>query len=256
MSVRGVWQLQQLVLQYSETGDSSRGLRFYMRHLLHKWKERNPQVEVRTRHSKYQEPKVVVYYANGRIYSSCLKILKPRQIENMLNFYRNSETGNELLRHGGPKVWTERRSIQGMWAPSLLGMQKTVRNMFKGKMQNLPIPKYSHASLRLGRQANLGEGRWGMSREYPKGFDIQFLTDIFKQPYDPSLSHLIKKDKAFTPKTGQRSQYDTPGHSRASKIRKRPKIGAKSQATPPAVKIIGRRKKEGAKKVAEAVAEF
>ena len=29
---------------------------------------------------------------------------------------------NLYLRHGGPRVWTERRSVQGLWQPSAEGM--------------------------------------------------------------------------------------------------------------------------------------
>eukprot|EP00438_Fugacium_kawagutii_P024042 Skav212905 [mRNA] locus=scaffold374:148530:152298:- [translate_table: standard] len=72
----GTWQLRRVIIRYSETGGSSLGTRFYLRHLL-------PE---------------------------------------LLNLQRNSESPNLYLRHGGPRVWTERRSIQGLWQPSAEGM--------------------------------------------------------------------------------------------------------------------------------------
>lgn len=41
-----------------------------------------------------------------------------------MNLQRNSESPNLYLRHGGPRVWTERRSVQGLWQPSPEGMFK------------------------------------------------------------------------------------------------------------------------------------
>lgn len=46
MCERGIWQLQQVLLRYSETGYSSSGVRFYLKHLLPSWEQRNPQVGV------------------------------------------------------------------------------------------------------------------------------------------------------------------------------------------------------------------
>lgn len=43
-------------------------------------------------------------------------------VQELLNLQRNSESPNLYLRHGGPRVWTERRSIQGLWQPSVEGM--------------------------------------------------------------------------------------------------------------------------------------
>lgn len=44
MCERGVWQLKEVLLRYSETGYSSNGVRFYLKHLLPSWEQRNPQV--------------------------------------------------------------------------------------------------------------------------------------------------------------------------------------------------------------------
>ena len=55
----GTWHLRRVIIRYSETGGSSLGTRFYLRHLLPTWKERNPQVVVVTEHSKLDHPELL-----------------------------------------------------------------------------------------------------------------------------------------------------------------------------------------------------
>ncbi|EER12682.1 conserved hypothetical protein, partial [Perkinsus marinus ATCC 50983] len=114
----GAWYLKKVVIRYSETGGSSLGVRFFFRHLLQPWKDRNPQVEVVTTHSQYEHPQLTGEWASGDTYTTNMRKLRPWQIEDLMNLYRNSEGPNLFLRHGGPRIWTERRSIQGLWQPS------------------------------------------------------------------------------------------------------------------------------------------
>eukprot|EP00386_Alphamonas_edax_P008106 GDKI01026703.1.p1 GENE.GDKI01026703.1~~GDKI01026703.1.p1 ORF type:complete len:202 (+),score=34.28 GDKI01026703.1:25-630(+) len=192
MCSRGVWQLKALQIRYSETGHSSRGVRFYFRHLLNKWKEKNPQVAVTTLHSQYEEPEMTCSFANDTTYTVALKMLKPRQIEVLMDLYRNSESGNEYLKHGGPKVWTDRRSIQGLWQPSLEGQVKALK-WFHRKPLPPRMPKYSSTSTKLSLQAVRGEGRWGSEREYPKGWDQMHLKEIFEHPFDSFVKNAFQE---------------------------------------------------------------
>ncbi|CDI86321.1 hypothetical protein, conserved [Eimeria praecox] len=142
MCERGVWQLQQVLLRYSETGYSSSGVRFYLKHLLPSWEQRNPQVEVVLQQDKYEQPQATFVFKSGARSEIPLENLQPRQVEELLQLHRDSSGPNNFLRHGGPKVWTERRSIQAI----------------------------------------RGEGRWGSEREFPKGWDQLALKYAHYQP--------------------------------------------------------------------------
>mmetsp|Transcript_132467 Transcript_132467/g.247747 ORF Transcript_132467/g.247747 Transcript_132467/m.247747 type:complete len:197 (+) Transcript_132467:121-711(+) len=184
----GQWHLKRVFIRYSETGGSSLGVRFYLRHLLPPWKERNPQVEVITEHSKMQHPQILAEWATGEKYELSLRNLRPRQIEELMTLQRNSESPNLYLRHGGPRVWTEQRSIQGLWQPSMEGMHKALRfaRMQKWHGKKTDELKYSSATLKLTRQHLIeNRGRWGDQIEHSKGFDRRILEGIFNEPFLP-----------------------------------------------------------------------
>ena len=98
------------------------GVRYHLRNLLPAWRERNPQVDVVTSHSQFEHPELSCYFRSGEVCTQTLKNLTARQIEDLLSHFRNSDGPNLHLKHGGPRVWTERRSIQGLWQPSAGGM--------------------------------------------------------------------------------------------------------------------------------------
>mmetsp|Transcript_13499 Transcript_13499/g.29629 ORF Transcript_13499/g.29629 Transcript_13499/m.29629 type:complete len:199 (-) Transcript_13499:58-654(-) len=186
----GTWQLRRVFLRYSETGGSSLGVRFWLRHLLHPWKERNPQVEVIVEHSRLDHPQLLAEWASGEKYEISLRLLKPRQIEDLMTLQRNSESPNLYLRHGGPRVWTERRSIQGLWQPSPELMFRTLKlareKNWGARTQSNRIPrlKYSPQTLKLTEQHILQQhGRWGDQKEFPKGFDRYRLQTVLNEPF-------------------------------------------------------------------------
>ncbi|CAK0889686.1 unnamed protein product [Prorocentrum cordatum] len=184
----GQWHLRRVIIRYSETGGSSLGTRFYLRHLLPVWKERNPQVSVVTEHSRMDHPELKAEWVSGESYEISLRNLKPRQIEDLLNLQRNSESPNLYLRHGGPRVWTERRSIQGLWQPSAEGMFQALR--FARERHWEPVGsqelKYSQTTLKLTEQHLLERrGRWGDQAAHPKGFDRHVLEGVLNEPFLP-----------------------------------------------------------------------
>lgn len=186
----GQWHLKRAIIRYSETAGDCIGVRFYLRHLLPIWKQRNPQVDVQTVHSQLQDPQLTVHFASGESFETTLRRLKARQVEDLLNHYRNSESPNLYLRHGGPRVWTERRSIQGMWQPSVEGMLEALR---WAKKPFFPMKKlkYSPTSLRLSEQHVLeARGRWGPQAEFAKGMDKHILEQVFAEPFlsDPAAA--------------------------------------------------------------------
>ncbi|KAL8427385.1 hypothetical protein Efla_006416 [Eimeria flavescens] len=186
MCERGVWQLQQVLLRYSETGYSSSGVRFYLKHLLPSFMERNPQIQVVLQHDKYEQPRVTFVYASGARTESSLANLQPRQLEELLQLHRDSCGPNQFLKHGGPKVWTERRSIQ-------VGGGASLRLLHASRKRSRPplrLPKYSAEGLRLSIEAIRGNGRWGSEREFPKGWDqlaLRFAhqNPLMQQPVKP-----------------------------------------------------------------------
>ena len=118
----GQWHLQRMILRYSETAGSSLGTRYYLRHILPVFKAQNPQIEVVTEHQQIGHPFITAHYRSGESTSVTLRNLSARQIDELMMLYRNSESPNLYLKHGGPRVWTERRSIQGLWQ---VGYQET-----------------------------------------------------------------------------------------------------------------------------------
>lgn len=188
----GQWALKKVVLRYSETGGSSLGVRFYFRNLLESWKEKNPQVEVITEHSQFEHPRVEAEWISGETHSTNMANLKPKQIEYLLNFYRNSQGANLYLRHGGPRCWSERRTIQGLWEPSLESSLKSLKwfhtdrekRNFKWSLQ------YSPSSLKLASDHYKGitSGRWGSPELHGSpvdvGFDKKNLRQLFSNPFN------------------------------------------------------------------------
>lgn len=191
----GEWQLQTLKIRYSETGGSSLGFRFYKTNLLQGWKERNTHVNVVLEHSRQQHPQVTAVFKSGEEASCSVRNLTARQIEDLLNFYRNSSGPNLYLRHGGPRCWTERRSIQGLWQPSLECALKQLKWFHKGAIGNSPTTlRYSGTSLALARQHHFGKGRWGDQLKSPKGFDRHILSGTFSNPFSvQGASNLLKR---------------------------------------------------------------
>ena len=193
----GEWMLKRVVIRYSETGGSSLGTRFYFRHLLESWKEKNPQVEVSTVHSQYEHPQVKAEWQSGETHETSMANLKPKQIDYLLNFYRNSHGPNLYLRHGGPRCWTERRSIQGLWQPSLESCMKSLKWFHRKAVHSkseTPLArtlKYSPTSIKLAElhQTGLGTyGRWGKQYFDPNqvtrvGFDKEVLNETFSNPF-------------------------------------------------------------------------
>lgn len=183
----GQWHLKRLVMRYSETAGSSVGVRFYLRHLLPVFKAQNPQIDIVTEHQQIGHPFVTCEYGSGETTSITLRNLSARQIDELMMLYRNSESPNLYLKHGGPRVWTERRSIQGLWQPSTEGMLKTLKWFHTNRNVKPDIMRghlrYSATSLKLSRQHLEGHGRWGPPTVIGRGFDRRTFENVCASPF-------------------------------------------------------------------------
>lgn len=70
------------------------------------------QVEVVLQQDKFEQPRATFVFKSGARSETPLANLQPRQLEELLQLHRDSSGPNHFLKHGGPKVWTERRSLQ------------------------------------------------------------------------------------------------------------------------------------------------
>ncbi|AFZ79157.1 hypothetical protein BEWA_020030 [Theileria equi strain WA] len=200
MTSLGVWQLQSIILRYSETGHSSRGLRFYLHHLLDTFQLRNPQIDVTVQHEQYELPSAIFKYRDGSKYEISLKDLEARHIEEIMQLHRNSCGSMEYMKHGRSKVWTTNRSIQGLWRPSL-DSQTNALSWFKKrdsggrKLTHKSLPKYSSKSMNLCCESVKGNGRWGDESIFPKGWDQHYLKQIFCNPFLDEKLNTMRFDR-------------------------------------------------------------
>uniref|UniRef100_A0A3B0N6R5 Large ribosomal subunit protein mL43 n=1 Tax=Theileria annulata TaxID=5874 RepID=A0A3B0N6R5_THEAN len=194
MSTNGIWQLKSIVLRYSETGHSSRGLRYYLRNLLHVFQIKNPQIDISVNHEQYELP--LATFRDGSKYEISLKDLEARHIDEILQFHRNSSGRMEYMKHGQSGVWTTNRSIQGLWKPTFSSQMNALSwfkrlSASKSPYRLKTLPKYSSKSLNLCCEAVKDNGRWGDESIFPKGWDQNYLKQIFCHPFlNDSLNNL------------------------------------------------------------------
>lgn len=62
MCTRGEWQLKSINIRFSETSMKSLGMRFFLQHLLPRWKSRNPQIKIHVVHHEYLIPQCTFYF--------------------------------------------------------------------------------------------------------------------------------------------------------------------------------------------------
>lgn len=89
MSVRGVKQLKELVIRYSDYDGSSRGVRDWMNKNLLTFAKGNPDLQIRTELKRCKHPLLRGEYLNGNSKTICVKNLAPEVIETHLHHLRN-----------------------------------------------------------------------------------------------------------------------------------------------------------------------
>ncbi|VWU49902.1 ribosomal protein L43, mitochondrial, putative [Hepatocystis sp. ex Piliocolobus tephrosceles] len=184
MCSNGVYQLKKILLKYSETGHSSRNVRFFLRFILPDYKEEYKHLNFEIQHEQYEEPLAIFEYINNNKYEISLKDVKSKHIVDIINLYKDSAGNSDYLKHGGPKVYSNKRSIQGLWCPSIYSELNAIAYLKKKKKNNIKLPKYTRESLNLNHDVIKGNGRWGNENLFPKGFDQKYLKNIFCFPFE------------------------------------------------------------------------
>ncbi|XP_051140113.1 54S ribosomal protein L51, mitochondrial [Andrographis paniculata] len=117
MSLRGVWQLQKLIVRFCDWGGSSRGIRAFMESQLPAFKENNPQLEVVTELKRGHHPYLKGLYRNKNERAVCVKNLTPEEVLRCATRLRNSQ-GRKVLKLKTRHV-TQHPSVQGTWTTAL-----------------------------------------------------------------------------------------------------------------------------------------
>mmetsp|Transcript_12627 Transcript_12627/g.17506 ORF Transcript_12627/g.17506 Transcript_12627/m.17506 type:complete len:132 (-) Transcript_12627:41-436(-) len=125
--IRGAWQLERLVINYSRT-PSSRGVYDLMRekNSLVEFAKANPQIEIVTKLNPNRMPHVIGTYVGKIEHQVGIKNANPEDIMKVLHKLRNrSSRDTSSLKHWGKPI-TKCPSIQGLWTPEDLLDRKIV----------------------------------------------------------------------------------------------------------------------------------
>jgi hypothetical protein len=96
MSVKGVRQLKELLIRYSDYDGSSKGIREWMRLNLIKFAEQNPDLTITTEKKRCVHPFLRGIYMNTNTKTICVKNIEPEEI-NMYALDLRNQIGRKVL---------------------------------------------------------------------------------------------------------------------------------------------------------------
>eukprot|EP01039_Chlorochromonas_danica_P004272 gene4272-4692_t len=115
MSLKGVRQLKELVIRYSDRDGSSRGIIAWMKENLVKFAENNPTLLIKTEIKRNHHPIVRGNYLNGNSKTICVKNLPVEDVNEQV-FHLRNQIGRRMNATGYKKqVVSENPTIQGEW---------------------------------------------------------------------------------------------------------------------------------------------
>jgi large subunit ribosomal protein L43 len=98
MSVKGIKQMKELLIRYSDYDGSSKGIREWMRLNLIKFAQDNPDISVRTEKKRCVHPFLRGIYRNDNTKTICIKNTEPVVIGNFVSHLRN-QVGRKVMPH-------------------------------------------------------------------------------------------------------------------------------------------------------------
>ncbi|KAK1270449.1 hypothetical protein QJS04_geneDACA014187 [Acorus gramineus] len=117
MALKGVWQLQKLVVSYCDISGSSRGIRAFMESHLPAFKEGNPQLEVLAELNRGHHPYLKAFYRNNKERVVCVRNQETEEILLQATRLRNA-LGNKVTKLR-TRHFTHKPSVQGTWTTDL-----------------------------------------------------------------------------------------------------------------------------------------
>ena len=119
MSIRGVWQLVKLNVNYCDHSGSSRCIRPFIQNGLTEYAREYPHAEVTSTIRRGRHPHMVGHFLNGNTKTVDLRNIEIEQVKFHLH-YMFSEKGKK---GGGPvkngRKFTVNKSVQGGWRPGM-----------------------------------------------------------------------------------------------------------------------------------------
>ena len=117
MSIRGVPQLRQLIIRYSDIDGSSAGVRQFLSSNLRTFAQEYPNITIKTEIKRNSHPILQGEYISGNNRVICVKNQTTENITEVIHSIRTT-TGRAIKQLRKPVI-SETPTIQGFWNPDM-----------------------------------------------------------------------------------------------------------------------------------------
>jgi large subunit ribosomal protein L43 len=119
MSIRGVWQLLRLNVNYCDHSGSSKHIRAFINSGLTEYAAQYPHAEVTSTVRRGRHPHVIGEFRNGNTKTVDLRNVQEEQIKFHMHymFSEKGKKGGGSVKHG--RKFTVNESVQGPWRPGM-----------------------------------------------------------------------------------------------------------------------------------------